>query len=136
GDSTAVGVGASKPEESIAGLFGADFTRTEIINIGESGLRLGGLGRKLFELDEQQYDMIVIMIGANDISEFVPVGTAEKSLKDVLETVTKMSNRVIILHSGNMAFAPFFPSFMKGQLQKRTLAFREFYMRLADEYKV
>jgi len=136
GDSSAVGVGAGKPEESVAGLFGADFGRMDIVNIGESGLRLGGLERKLYDLDEQRYDMIVIMIGTNDITEYIPIGTAEQNLKDVLEMVTKMSNRVIIMHSGNMAFAPFFPDFMKGSLQKRTLAFREFYQRLADEYKV
>src|SRR5277367_6022713 len=40
GDSTGVGVGASMPEESIAGLLAADYPQADVVNISESGARI------------------------------------------------------------------------------------------------
>jgi hypothetical protein len=42
GDSTGVGVGATLPEESIAGLLAADYPDADIVNVAVSGTRVAG----------------------------------------------------------------------------------------------
>jgi len=52
GDSTGVGVGATRPEESLAGLFAADYPDADIINVAVSGTRVADAitqARRCFE---------------------------------------------------------------------------------------
>lgn len=133
GDSAAVGTGASKPEKSIAGLFAADYPRVDIINEGEAGMKLSGLNRKLLDLDERRYDLIVIMVGANDIIQFTPINSVQKTIDHVAGRAKELSDRVVILHSGNLGLAPFFPDFARSQMTSRSQDLRRIYKKVADD---
>ena len=53
GDSTGVGIGANRPEESIAGLLAQDFPAADIVNVSRSGARVAdalGAGARVSSL--------------------------------------------------------------------------------------
>jgi lysophospholipase L1-like esterase len=72
GDSTAAGVGSVDNKLSTAGRLGAQFPDAEITNLGVSGDRLQDLLKTLKNLSNQRFDLILLQIGANDITHFTP----------------------------------------------------------------
>jgi len=85
GDSTGVGTGAGNPKDSTAGRLGRDYPNADIENISQNGLRLDGAVQKLENIKNEKFDLILIQIGANDITHFT------KS-KDTKERLSKLLN--------------------------------------------
>jgi len=110
GDSTAVGTGASKPEDSIAGRLGKDFPNATIKNISKNGLKIMELSNIIKDLPEsdEKYDLLIIQIGANDITFFSSKKEIKDNLDSVLEFANENSNKTLILTSGDIGSSPVF----------------------------
>src|SRR4051812_3988360 len=67
GDSTGVGVGASRPEESIAGLLSSVMGATYTENVAVSGSVVADLAAQIERAQLEHYNMILVQIGANNI---------------------------------------------------------------------
>lgn len=134
GDSTAVGTGASRPEESIAGLIGQDYPTIDITNKGKNGARLADLPEKFAELSDDQFDVVLVQIGGNDVWHFTPFQKIEDSLITVLKEANRVGKRVVILHGGDFATAKALPLGTRWLFSWRSAKLRDLYLKMVPEY--
>lgn len=135
GDSTAVGTGVKDSKESVAGLIGNDFPDAEVQNIGINGLRIAGLREEILKID-QQFDLVVLQIGGNDILRFTSLDKLEKDLSLVIDHAKTVGEHVVILTSGNVGTAPFFPRPFDLIWTWRTRKVRELFKKVIAEKEV
>ena len=72
GDSIAVGCGAARPEDSIAGLIAQEFPDVAIVNRARNGARTAEAIAQLSAEGDAKYDVILINVGGNDIFKRTP----------------------------------------------------------------
>lgn len=129
GDSTGVGVGASKPADSVAGRFGADHPEMTIENLSVSGRKTAEIIGDLEKIPEDSYQYVFIQIGGNDIVNFSKLGKLKKDLNEVLSKAKKISKNVVVLTSGNVGSAPIFPRPLAFLWERQTKKVREIFMK-------
>jgi lysophospholipase L1-like esterase len=135
GDSTAVGTGAQMREGTIAGRIGARYPDAEVVNLAVNGLRIEGLLKILDTLQaEDKFDIVLIQIGANDIIRLTPLADIDSGIANVLEQSASLGKKVIVLHSGDVGDAPFFPVYVRPLLSSRSAAVREMYIQKSELY--
>lgn len=133
GDSTAVGVGASDPEKSLAGLFAKDFSDASIENRGVSGMRVRGLLESFHPEAGERYDFVVINIGGNDIVHFTDPKSYTPDIKTIFERARSISDNVVVLHGGDIVHVPFFPWPVSYVYLGRTEKLRGIFIQAASE---
>ncbi len=136
GDSVIFGVGATKPETSIAGLFGRDFPEASITNIGVSGAEVDGLVTQLQSVHGQHFSIVVIIIGANDVVHLAKLKQSLTNLDQALTLATQLADQVVLMPEGNMGNAPIFPRVASLLLTPRSQQFRTGAIALAKQYGI
>lgn len=145
GDSTAYGTGATNPAESVAGRLGTAYPQSTIINHGKNGQKIHELsinflsnfatntassGEKYSRSTNPSHvNILVIQIGANDIIRFTSPDSLRIDLLQLLNNAKIKADKVVILHSGNIGTAPFFPRYLGWIWTMRTRQIRELYIR-------
>ncbi len=130
GDSTALGTGTNDSRESTAGRLGSDYPNADIKNISENGLKLEGLLKIIYEIPkESHFDLIIIQIGANDITGFTPFQKIEAELDELLLWTNLSGTKTIILTSGNIGLAPVFRAPLSNIISARTNSVRELFKK-------
>ncbi|MBU1292644.1 SGNH/GDSL hydrolase family protein [Patescibacteria group bacterium] len=122
GDSTAVGIGAAAPEESVAGQVAKEIEVGSVENYAKSGAEVNDLSGQIAQAKKGDYRLILIQIGGNDIIRFHNAQKVGKELAQVLKTLPG-SEKVIVISAGDVGGAPLFP-----------FPIRPFYTRLNNEY--
>lgn len=89
GDSTARGVGADTPEETVAGYFAADFPNADIANQSKDGTTVSVLADRFVTSRQKGFDLTVLHLGANDVIRF-----RMASAKSLGENLTKVIDRL------------------------------------------
>jgi lysophospholipase L1-like esterase len=87
GDSTAVGTGATRAEDSTAGRLAQKYPNSEVTNLAVNGLKIAGLESILKNMDASQnhrYNIVLIQIGANDIIRLTPMKDIEAGIGRIL----------------------------------------------------
>ncbi len=135
GDSTAVGVGATENIQSIAGRLGTQFPKADISNIGISGAKLKDLLLVLQLRKIKNYNLIVLQIGANDITNFTPYDTVRNELSEILSISNEHSSKIILLTSGDLGRAPIFHWPLSNIITSRTLMVRDIFIEEASKYE-
>ncbi|MBC7836306.1 hypothetical protein H7X87_00810 [Acetobacteraceae bacterium] len=135
GDSTAVGVGASLTQDSIAGRIGSDFPEAEITNLGKSGLRLALLKEALLARQNERYDLIVLQIGSNDITGRTSYTEIRNTLREILDLASKMGKKVVVLTAGNVGLSPVFHPPISWYITHRTRIVREIFIEEVGKHK-
>ncbi len=136
GDSTGVGVGATRPEDSLAGRLAQDHPNWTIENLSVSGRKVAELLPVFDGLGEKQYERVVVQIGGNDITRFTEIGALEADINSVLVAAKRVGKDVILLSCGNVASALLFPRPAAFLWEKRTLLVRDIFMKAAHEQGV
>jgi lysophospholipase L1-like esterase len=114
GDSTAFGMGADRPEDSIAGRLARDFPNAEILNYAVNGSLSGNVLTQLNKANGETFDLILIFTGGNDLWHLTPAGRVRKNLTAALQEANKMSNNhALVLYYANIATAPLFPALVR-----------------------
>ena len=108
GDSTAVGIGADTPEESVAGRIAEEIAFDSVENHAVSGAVVGDLKAQVASASRASYDLILIQVGGNDIIRFTSADTAGETLRDALQSLPA-ADRVIMISAGNVGGATLFP---------------------------
>lgn len=110
GDSTGVGVGASRPEESIAGLLAADFPEADVVNVSESGARVADTLAQARALKDAmpRVHVAFLHVGSNDIVRNTPLDRLAEDCDRLLVELTALSERVVWLAPPNIGIAPLF----------------------------
>ncbi len=124
GDSTAVGVGADKPEDSLAALLAGAVHATQVDNWAISGARVKDLAREVQEIRKEKYNYILIGIGGNDVIRFGDANATAAHLATILSGLP-VHNHLIVYMAGNVGATQLFPRVLNPEYTKRTLAFHE-----------
>ncbi len=135
GDSTGVGVGSDSPEKTVAGYFAQDFPNHSLVNLSKSGRKTGELIPVLQSQADQSFDWVFIQIGGNDILYFTPQATLATEIGDVLSQAKRIGKHVILLTSGNVGNAPFFPRLLSSPWSAKTRIVRELFSAAAREHQ-
>lgn len=133
GDSSGFGVGATTPEESVAGRLGARNSDVDITNIAVSGARLKDVPKQLGNSRIQhdiKYDRIFLHIGGNDVVHGTSLATMQTQLQSVLEQIAPLSDDVILIHGGNIGTAPFFPKIAQPYFTWKSKQTRRLYLQV------
>lgn len=120
GDSTAVGTGASHPDDSIAGRFAKDYPSAEITNVAINGGVVKDIEKQMQPFQNMHFDLIVVSAGGNDVWRGSRINTIKKSLSKTLPLLSAMSSgRVLFLVYNNIGSAPVFPRLIQFFLRRR-----------------
>lgn len=122
GDSTAYGIGARTPEESLAGRVAKHLGASSVENYSRSGARTSELTEQLARAEHDRYRLILIQTGGNDIIRFQSAKKAAEELSQALELLPE-SDQVVVITAGDVGGATLFP-----------LPLRPFYTRLNTAY--
>lgn len=137
GDSTAVGTGSSRPEDSTAGLIGSLYPQSNIINEGMVGERLHELVSKFDPSSiKGTISLIVIQIGANDVTHFTSLKSISKDLTTLIEKSKLVSAKVVVLHGGDVGIAPVIPWYIKRIFRHNTLEIRKIFLSVTHSENV
>jgi lysophospholipase L1-like esterase len=108
GDSTAVGVGAYTPKETIAGRLSIDFPDTDIENIAVSGAKVVDVVGQ-FDAAEGRYAMILVQVGANDIIYFSDESEIQTHVWDMMRKAYEHSGTIVVLAPFDVSIVPLLP---------------------------
>lgn len=133
GDSTGVGTGAARPQESIAGRIAEEFKDVNIINLSRNGAMVRDVYEQLQGTREQTFDIILMHAGANDTLYFSPLERIRESVQALLESARKKGTHVIFLSNGNLGLAPAFPPPLSWIYTSRARKVRRIFMDAAAE---
>jgi lysophospholipase L1-like esterase len=136
GDSLAVGVGASTPERSIAGLLSTDYPTTDITNFAVSGSKIKDVLKTLESSKDLGYDLLLIQVGGNDVVQFTPVEDAATDMDSLLKLAKTKSSKVIFYSSGSVGFAPIFIPPVSWVYTYRTTQLYSALKKVADDNNV
>lgn len=135
GDSTAVGVGATRPEESLAGLVAQEANIAWVENYAVSGARVHDLSVQIARAQRDRYDIVLVQIGANDIIRFTPASSSAALLEEVLITLPE-SGKTLLLTAGNVGGAVLFPLPLRPLYERRTLQYHEAFADVAAMFGI
>lgn len=133
GDSSGFGVGASRPERSLAGLIGAHWPGVDITNRSVSGLRAQGLRRMIETEEPEGYDLVIVHIGGNDVIRLGDLDQAGIDLDASLRTIASRNSRVALFTTGDLGTARLLPVVVRPLMTRRSRRLRDAASTLAQE---
>ena len=132
GDSTGVGTGAEAPKDSIAGLILRDFPGTTIENRAENGAKFADVVTQLDDGTMEQYDLILIQAGGNDILRFTSLDALGDNVAVLLKSAKERARHVVFMSTGNVGNAPAFMPPLTWLYTSRSRKVRKLLMEIAD----
>ena len=137
GDSTGVGVGASCPEESIAGRLAADFPEADILNISRSGARVCDAIVQAREcLRHRRFDLAVLHVGSNDVVKATNADKLATDCETLMLEMEQIADRTVWLGPANVGLAPLFPLPYSWLVAARSRAAARIFARSAAKHGV
>lgn len=135
GDSTAVGVGAEKPEDTVAALLANRIAATAVENRAVSGATTADLLAQVKQASLSRYEAILIQIGANDIIRLRGTDEATKNLREALLALPS-ARKVFLMTAGDVGRAKLFPFYVRGLHSGTNASYRDAFQTVAAEVGV
>jgi lysophospholipase L1-like esterase len=132
GDSTGVGSGAARPEESIAGRLAPLIGATYIENQAKNGAAVEDLSTQIQHLRLSRYDFILIQIGGNDILAFHNPKKMAYMLDKILNTLPD-AGKIVLTSAGNVGGATLIPLVARPLYTFMTLRMHKEFGKLAKK---
>ncbi|MBB6559845.1 lysophospholipase L1-like esterase [Acidovorax soli] len=107
GDSTAVGTGAARPEDSLAGRIGAAHPRWQIDNLARNGAKFEDVQAQL-EQARPGYDLVLVLAGGNDVIRLTSEQQLHGHMEQAIRTAKARGKQVVLMPCGNVGHAPLF----------------------------
>ena len=108
GDSTAVGVGAARPDDTVAGRLATFMGAVYVENHARSGAVVADMPGQVAKASRDRYDVVLVQIGGNDIIRFHSAESRARALEDALNALPK-AERTYLMTAGNVGAATLFP---------------------------
>jgi lysophospholipase L1-like esterase len=124
GDSTAVGIGAEAPSETLVGRIAAQFPSTLVENHARMGARAADMTTQLACAAEGRYDAALIAVGGNDVLRGTRHDAFRAALEEAIRRACALSEIVIVVNCPNVGAAPLFPWPLSALLSRRSLRYR------------
>jgi len=111
GDSTGVGVGATRPEESVAGLFAADYPDADIVNVAVSGTRVADAITQARRCAKAGlcFDLALLHVGGIDVVADTPLRRLADDCDILMRELGQLAARTAWLGPPDLGLAPLFP---------------------------
>jgi lysophospholipase L1-like esterase len=138
GDSSAVGVGAHQPRDSIAGQLASDYPTADILNVAKNGSRLHGTLRQLRKLPRHAattYDLMLIQVGANDVVGGTPYPKILRRLHKLLSLAKFHAHDVVHIMSSDVSSAPIIPLTFQWYFSSRYHQVREIFIQAHAQHQ-
>lgn len=135
GDSTAVGIGAARPEESVAGRVSNFLQANSLENYAVSGAVTSDLNEQRKNAALSKYRLILIQIGGNDIIRFRSADDAGEELRAAIRNLPE-SEKVVIISAGDVGGATLFPWPVRPFHTRLNNEYHETFARVAEEESV
>jgi lysophospholipase L1-like esterase len=129
GDSTGYGTGADKSTESVAGLLGRDFA-VSIENNSVNGRTIGEL-KKAVSAVTDDYTLILLQIGGNDIIGERAVSEVEQELRSTVESLQEHTEHLVMISSGNVGAAPKYAGERATKYEALSRDYREMFLAVS-----
>lgn len=107
GDSTAVGTGAARPEDSLVGRIGAAHPRWQIDNLASNGAKFEDVQAQL-EQARPGYDLVLVLAGGNDVIRLTAEQRLHGHMEQAIRTAKARGKQVVLMPCGNVGHAPLF----------------------------
>ena len=134
GDSIAVGCGAARPEDSIAGLIAQEFPHVTIVNRACNGARTAEAIAQLEAEGDARYDLILMNVGGNDILKRTPFETLPAQIDALLVEARRHSDCVICTTTPNIGLVPVFFAPLSWWLTLRSRQLRDLFAAAAQRH--
>lgn len=133
GDSTAVGVGADGPQDTVPALLSSKIGLSIVDNQAVSGARVFDIDAQASRAPEDSYDLLLVMIGANDIIRFASADDAAATLKSSLAKLPPHEQLVVVLSAGNVGGTKLFPWFVRPFHSKLNQKYHQTFSKVVEE---
>lgn len=139
GDSTAEGMGASKPERSYANIVYASlkerYRSTKYYNFARSGAILADVvDKQLPKAIEASPDLITISVGANDIIRRTKSDEYEKLLRKLLQTLQRQTDATVVISTvPDLSLTPSVPKLLRTYSRYMANKLNEIILRTAED---
>jgi lysophospholipase L1-like esterase len=102
GDSTGVGVGVQRPEQSLAGLLAARLPRTSVTNRCVSGARVADVCSQVEGIARagRHYDLVLVLAGGNDLIRMTPHAQLRVDARRLARSLTRVGREVVWIGCG------------------------------------
>ncbi len=131
GDSTAVGVGADAPQDTVPGLLAQKIGATYVENRAVSGARLKDIPGQIAASSVSSFDTALLMVGGNDIIRFAGSDRTADELSHALDALQEKGGRVYVMSAGNVGSATLFPWFIRPFHTSLNLRYHDVFARVA-----
>jgi len=124
GDSVGAGVGAKDFSETLVGRLANFYSKNyfvKIANNSKSGAKISNL--KVSETPNNNPNLLLLVIGSNDLFRFTKLDEFEKSTTEVLEKFAPSAKKIVLIGPGRVYDATAIP-----------ILFRPIYKLKADSY--
>lgn len=132
GDSTGVGSGAVRPEESIAGRLAPFIGATYVENQAKNGAAVEDLSTQIQHIRLSHYDFILIQIGGNDILAFHSAKKMAYMLDKIMDTLPD-AGKIVLVSAGNVGGATLIPLVARPLYTYMTLRVHKEFGKLAKK---
>ena len=135
GDSIAFGQGASRPGDTPAALLAdalaADGIDTDVRMFAVPGARSDGLAAQVDRALAARPGLVLIVIGANDLTHFVPPGSAANRLGAAVTTLRAAAAEVVVAPAPDLSVVPWLPVQARPLVHTASLALQRAQTRAA-----
>ncbi len=132
GDSTGVGTGAAKAEDSVAGRISAAHPTWLISNHAENGAKFENVVMQLQGL-QKRYDLVLVLAGGNDVIRFTSARQMRATISSVVRLAQARAPVVVLMPSGNVGHSPFFPPPISWLMSSRSKTLHAIVQQVARE---
>ncbi|MFO1395649.1 MAG: SGNH/GDSL hydrolase family protein [Burkholderiales bacterium] len=120
GDSTGVGTGAARPEDSIAGQLAAQFPHAAIVNRARNGARTFDALLQIVDAGITRYDLVLIHVGGNDVLRRTPLAALGPQVEALMLRASRLSDHVVLTTTPNVGLVPAFVPPLSWWLTRRS----------------
>ncbi len=132
GDSTAIGMGVDKSEDSIPALLSDKLKVTYAENKSVSGAKVSDLKEQLQNIKLKNYDYILIQIGGNDVVAREDADKVGRELSEVIQTLPKDS-KIIVQMCGDVGVATLLPWFTRSYYTNLSVKYHTAFEKITKE---
>jgi lysophospholipase L1-like esterase len=129
GDSIAFGVGADRTEDRLAPRLGLDLESAGLPTITRvfawSGARSADLRRQVERALPWRPDVVLLVIGANDLTHQVPPGQAAEDLRQAVRGLRGIGTEVVLAPAPDLSVVPHVPPRLREFVRARSAEFRQ-----------
>jgi lysophospholipase L1-like esterase len=117
GDSIAYGQGAARPADTVAARLSADLAdggiATDVRVYAVPGARSQTLAGQVQRATARPPDLALIIVGANDLTHFVPPQQAAAHLADAVRSLRAAGAEVVVAAAPDLSVVPWVPAQMR-----------------------